>query len=236
MHGTLYLIPCTLGDTPVPQVLPAYNADIIGQINYFIVENLRSARRFLRATHKTLDIDKLTFFELNKRSAEQDLPQYIQPALNGENIGLISEAGCPAIADPGANLVALAHRHQIPVIPLVGPSSIILSLMASGFNGQNFAFNGYLPIKSNEQQKAIIALERKMYSQNQSQLFIETPYRNLNLFEQLLRFCNNKTRLCIASDLTLPDAFIAVKTIAQWKKEGELPHIHKRPTIFILGQ
>lgn len=236
MPGFLYLIPCTLGSSTIHEVLPVYNKQVILSIRHFVVENIRSARRFLKATDKAIDIDELSFGELNNHTASNQLRTLLQPALDGKCMGLISEAGCPAIADPGADLVALAHSLHIPVIPLVGPSSIVLALMVSGFNGQNFAFNGYLPIKSPDRKKKLSSLEQKLIRNHQTQLFIETPYRNLSLLEEILDTCNNNIKVCIAANLTLPDAFIAVKTVAQWKQQKELPPIHKKPAIFILGQ
>ena len=178
MQASLFLIPVTLGDTDHRRVLPEYNREIILQIKYFIVENIRTARRFLKKTEPSIVIDDLTFYELNKHTSPEDVAGYLVPLTKGEHVGVISEAGCPAVADPGADVVAIAQRKNYPVVPLVGPSSILMSVMASGFNGQSFAFHGYLPIDASERTNTIKKLEGRIYSENQTQLFIETPYRN----------------------------------------------------------
>ncbi|MDR0732764.1 MAG: SAM-dependent methyltransferase [Dysgonamonadaceae bacterium] len=226
----LYLIPVTLGDTEISKVLPPYNKEIIASIRYFIVENVRSARRFLKQTDPGIDLDGLTFYTLNKHTSPSELSAFLQPAEDGNAIGIISEAGCPAVADPGADIVSIAQKKNIPVTPLVGPSSILLALMASGFNGQRFAFHGYLPIDAGERVKTLKLLERRMYSENQTQLFIETPYRNGKLVEDILKTCRPETRLCIAADITLGSEFIKTKTVAEWKKQ--LPDLSKKPCIF----
>ena len=177
METALYLIPVTLGETEINQVLPSYNHDIIVNIKHFIVENIRSARRFLKKVEKSIDIDELTFYELNRHTDRKIIGEYLEPILKDKvSVGIISEAGCPAIADPGADVVAIAQSKKIRVVPLVGPSSIILSMMASGFNGQNFAFNGYLPVEVPQRIKALKKLENKVWNENQTQIFIETPY------------------------------------------------------------
>lgn len=232
MHPSLFLIPVTLGETEIDHVLPSYNREIISQISYFIVENIRSARRFLKKTDHTIDIDKLTFFELNKHTSSGNISGFLKPISEGYAVGVISEAGCPAIADPGADVVAIAQRKNIPVIPLVGPSSIVMSLMASGFNGQSFAFHGYLPIDSNERISKLKLLEQRVYAENQTQLFIETPYRNQKLVEDILKTCKPSTKLCIAADITCEGEFIKTKTVAEWKKQ--LPDLDKRPCIFLI--
>jgi len=239
MQPSLFLIPVTLGETEtkfgisqIDRVLPSYNREIISQISYFIVENIRSARRFLKKTDNAIDIDKLTFFELNKHTSSDSISGFLKPISEGYSVGVISEAGCPAIADPGADVVAIAQRKNIPVIPLVGPSSILMSLMASGFNGQSFAFHGYLPIDSNERISKLKLLEQRIYTENQTQLFIETPYRNQKLAEDILKTCKPSTKLCIAADITCEDEFIKTKTIAEWKKQ--LPDLDKRPCIFLI--
>nr|MCR4947719.1 SAM-dependent methyltransferase [Treponema sp.] len=178
MEAALYLIPVTLGETEISQVLPAYNHDIIVNIKHFIVENIRSARRFLKKTEKTIDIDTLAFYELNRHTDRKFIGEYLDPLKKGLPVGIISEAGCPAIADPGADVVAIAQQRGYKVVPLVGPSSIIMSVMGSGFNGQSFAFNGYLPVEVPQRIKALKKLEQKVQNENQTQLFIETPYRN----------------------------------------------------------
>ena len=232
MQPSLFLIPVTLGETAIDHVLPPHNREIISQISYFIVENIRSARRFLKKTDDTIDIDKLTFFELNKHTSSNSISDFLKPISEGYAVGVISEAGCPAIADPGADVVAIAQRKNIPVIPLVGPSSILMSLMASGFNGQSFAFHGYLPIDSNERISKLKLLEQRVYTENQTQLFIETPYRNQKLAEDILKTCKPSTKLCIAADITCEEEFIKTKTIAEWKKR--LPNLDKRPCIFLI--
>ena len=230
---SLYLIPVTLGETEINQVLPSYNHDIIVNIKHFIVENIRSARRFLKKVEKSIDIDELTFYELNRHTDRKIIGEYLEPLKKGQPVGIISEAGCPAIADPGADVVAIAQNHGYKVIPLVGPSSIILSVMASGFNGQSFAFNGYLPADVPGRVKALRKLENKVYNEDQTQLFIETPYRNAKMIETILSSLRPNTKLCIAAGITCEEEFIKTKTIAQWKKE-KIPEIGKVPCIFLL--
>lgn len=239
--AALYLIPVPLGSTN-ERVLPSYNAHIIVGIKHFIVENIRSARRFLSsvrspfATEQRVDTDSAHFFELNEHTAlsyEKISMEYLEPLKQGFPMGIISEAGCPAIADPGAVIVKEAQRLGLRVVPLVGPSSIVLSLMASGFNGQNFAFTGYVPIKNAERTKKIRTLEEKAYREDQTQICIEAPYRNLSLFEALLSVCKKDTLLCIAAGLTTQEEFICTKSIASWKK-SPVPHIQKVPAIFLL--
>jgi len=232
MQPSLFLIPVTLGETVIDHVLPPHNREIISQISYFVVENIRSARRFLKKTNDTIDIDKLTFFELNKHTSSNSISDFLKPISEGYAVGVISEAGCPAIADPGADVVAIAQRKNIPVVPLVGPSSILMSLMASGFNGQSFAFHGYLPIDSNERISKLKLLEQRVYAENQTQLFIETPYRNQKLAEDILKTCKPSTKLCIAADITCEEEYIKTKTISEWKKQ--LPDLDKRPCIFLI--
>ncbi|MGD9557782.1 MAG: SAM-dependent methyltransferase [Mangrovibacterium sp.] len=232
--ANLYLIPVPLGDTDLHHVIPCSQEEIIRRISFFVVEDIRTARRFLKKTDKDTDIDRLHFYELNEHTAAADLHSCLEPALSGHDLGLMSEAGCPGVADPGADLVKLAHEKGIRVIPLVGPSSILLAMMASGMNGQNFAFNGYLPVKKEEKLRRIQFLEKRIFQENQSQLFIEAPYRNLQLFDDLLANCSSATRLCIACDLTLDTEFIQTRSIGEWKKQK--PDIQKRPAIFILGK
>jgi 16S rRNA (cytidine1402-2'-O)-methyltransferase len=228
----LYLIPVTLGESPLERVLPARNTEIICAIHHFIVEDVRSARRFLKKVSKEIDIDTLTFYPLNKHTDSNVIAGYLQPLRAGEAIGVISEAGCPAIADPGADVVAIAQSEGLTVIPLVGPSSILLSLMASGFNGQSFAFHGYLPIEPDERIKKLKQLEQRIYSEHQTQLFIETPYRNNRLAEDILRNCRPQTKLCIAANLTCEGEYVRTHTVKQWM--GKLPDLSKIPTIFLL--
>ena len=232
MESALYLIPVTLGDTPVSKVLPAYNHDVIMGIRHFIVENVRSARRFLKKVDQEIDIDALTFYELNKHTSPEAIGSYLKPLQEGYPMGVISEAGCPAVADPGADVVAIAQRKKLKVVPLVGPSSIILSVMASGFNGQSFAFHGYLPIDGGERAKTLKQLESRAYAEHQTQLFIETPYRNLKMFDDIIRSCRPQTRLCIAANLTCDDEYAVTRTIAEWK--GQRPPIDKIPCIFLI--
>lgn len=232
MQPALYLIPVTLGETSHEQVLPAYNREVILPLRHFIVENIRTARRFLKKTDPAIVIDDLTFYELNKHTTPEEVTGYLAPLAKGESVGVISEAGCPAIADPGADVVAMAQRQGYRVVPLVGPSSILMALMASGFNGQSFAFHGYLPIDGNERTQMIKKLEGRVYGENQTQLFIETPYRNNKLAEELLRTCRPGSRLCIASNITCEDESIRTRTIKEW--QGKLPDMNKKPTIFLL--
>jgi 16S rRNA (cytidine1402-2'-O)-methyltransferase len=234
MFGTLYLIPTTLGEENPTRVLPSFNDSIINMLQYFIVEDIRTARRFLKKVNRDIDIDVLTFATLNEQTRASEYADLLVPLLEGKDVGVISEAGCPAIADPGADVVRLAQEKRIKVVPLVGPSSILLSLMASGFNGQNFAFVGYLPIEPHERSKALKALEKKVYADNQTQLFIETPYRNGKLLEEIIRNCAPQTKLCIAVDITLETEQIQTKLLSEWKRK--LPDIQKRPAIFLLGK
>ncbi len=234
-NGTLYLIPVTLGDTSIEQVLPSYNHDIIVGIKHFIVENIRSARRFLKKVEKSIDIDELTFYELNRHTDRNFIAKYLEPIKQGKNVGIISEAGCPAIADPGADVVSIAQQREIKVVPLVGPSSIIMSVMASGFNGQSFAFNGYLPVEVPQRIKSLKKLENKVWNEDQTQLFIETPYRNAKMFETIIKNLKPNTKLCIAAGITCQEEYIKTQTIAQWKKE-KLPDLAKIPAIFVIGK
>ena len=232
MQASLFLIPVTLGDTELRRVLPEFNRDVILGIRHFIVENVRTARRFLKKVEPSIVIDDLTFYELNKHTSPAQVAGYLQPLAAGESVGVISEAGCPAVADPGADVVALAQRKGYPVVPLVGPSSILLSVMASGFNGQSFAFHGYLPIDAGERVAAIKRLEGRIYTENQTQLFIETPYRNRKLAEELIKLCRPSTKLCIASNLTCADEFVRTCPVKEWA--GKLPDMDKKPTIFLI--
>ena len=232
MEPALYLIPVTLGDTAIDKVLPGYNSEVIASIRHFIVEDVRSARRFLRKVHPQFDIDGSQFYELNKHTAPDAVAGYLKPLLAGNPVGVISEAGCPAVADPGADVVSIAQRKGLKVVPLVGPSSIILSVMASGFNGQSFAFNGYLPVKTDERIKALRKFEQRIYNEEQTQLFIETPYRNGKMIEDILTHCRPQTKLCIAANLTCDDEFAQTRTVKEWK--GRVPDLSKIPCIFLL--
>lgn len=232
METALYLIPVTLGETPLDKVLPAYNREVILSIRHFIVEEVRTARRFLKKVEPSIDIDSLTFYPLNKHTASTDIAGYLSPLADGEPMGVISEAGCPAVADPGADVVAIAQRKGLKVVPLVGPSSILLSVMGAGFNGQSFAFHGYLPIEQAERVRTLKLLEQRAYAEHQTQLFIETPYRNRRLLDEILRTCRPQTRLCIAANLTCEDEYIRTRTVKEWR--GNLPELEKKPCIFLL--
>ena len=230
--SALYLIPVTLGDVEHRRVLPEYNRDVILSIRHFIVENVRTARRFLKKTEPSIVIDDLVFYELNKHTSPEEVTGYLAPLAKGESVGVISEAGCPAVADPGADVVAIAQRKKLKVVPLVGPSSIILSVMASGFNGQSFAFHGYLPIEPDERTKKLKTLEQRAYSESQTQLFIETPYRNHKMIEDILQNCRPQTKLCIAANITCEGEYIQTRTVKDWK--GHVPELSKIPCIFLL--
>ena len=230
--GSLYLIPVTLGDTAIDKVLPQNNRAVIDSIKHFIVEDIRSARRFLKKSNPEIVIDDLTFYTLNEHTKGEDIGSYLNAIKEGMNVGVISEADCPAIADPGADVVAIAQARGIKVVPLVGPSSILMSLMASGFNGQKFTFNGYLPIEPNERAKAIKGLEQRAYSEDTTQIFIEAPYRNAKLIADLVKYCRPQTKLCIASAITCDEEFIVTKPIKEWSKS--LPEVGKIPAIYLI--
>ncbi len=234
MDPALFLIPVTLGDTPHEQVLPAYNREIVSQIRHFIVEEVRTARRFLRRMDPAFDIDGSTFYPMGKHADENKYASYLRPLEQGLPVGVISEAGCPAVADPGADVVAIAQHRGFRVVPLVGPSSMIMAVMSSGLSGQSFAFNGYLPIDPAERQKRLKQLESRAIAEHQTQLFIETPYRNQKLFEAILSVCRPQTRLCIAAGITTPDEWIHTNTIAEWKRLS-LPDLSHIPAIFLIG-
>jgi 16S rRNA (cytidine1402-2'-O)-methyltransferase len=230
------MIPCPISDsTAVYDVVPEANRNIIDSLDYFIVENIRSARRFLSKAGISRKIDDLEFVELNEHTKEGiAIEAMVKPLLAGRSAGVISEAGVPGVADPGAMVAEACHRKGIRVVPLVGPSSILLAMMASGLNGQSFAFNGYLPVKPPERAKAIKMFERRAQVERQSQIFIEAPYRNVKLVEQMLTTLSPSTRLTIACDITSPDEIIVTRTVEQWRKTA-LPDMAKRPTIFIIG-
>lgn len=228
----LYLIPVLLGDTTVDRVIPPYNVHVVSQLKFFIVENTRSARRFLKRCDPQIDIDVLTFFELNKHTDPKEIANYLLPIQKGESMGVISEAGCPAVADPGADVVAIAQKKGYKVVPLVGPSSLLMAVMASGFNGQSFAFHGYLPIDAGERVAKLRQYEERSYHEDQTQLFIETPYRNQKLAEDILQHCRPRTQLCIAMNISCEDEYIVTRNIGAWK--GKLPDMHKKPTVFLL--
>ena len=230
--GNLYLVPTRLGDNPPLEVLPLSIKKVVENTSHFIVENEKSARRFIKRISPKKPQASLVIFSLNKFTDPSEIPSFLDPCLNGKPVGLLSEAGCPGIADPGSMVVQLAHDMNIRVVPLVGPSSIILAMMSSGMNGQNFAFNGYLPIDKKERRKRLKQLERLSSETGQSQIFIETPYRNNQLLSDIFQVLQSGTRLCIACDITLPDEFIKAKTVGDWHKE--VPDLNKRPAIFIL--
>lgn len=232
MKAALYLIPVTLGETTIERVIPSYNKEIIISIKHFIVENIRSARRFLKQVDSAIEIDDLKFYELNKHTNLDEIGNYLYPLSQSESVGIISEAGCPAIADPGSDVVAIAQKKNYPVVPLIGPSSILLSLMGSGFNGQSFAFHGYLPIDAKDRKQKIEQMETRIFKEEQTQLFIETPYRNDKLVEDLMKHCNQNVKLCIAMNITCEDEYIKTMPIANWKKH--LPDMNKKPCIFLL--
>lgn len=231
-NGRLFLIPNTLGDTELNKILPTYNNSIISSLKFFIVEDIRTTRRFLKKVNAKIDIDQINFFVLNEHTDLYEISSFLEPLMKGFDMGIISEAGCPAIADPGADIIALAQKQDIKVIPLIGPSSILLSLMASGFNGQSFAFLGYLPVKQEERINALKKIENRIYSENQTQIFIETPYRNMKMLEDILSICKTTTKLCIAFNLTLDTECIKTKTISEWKSQK--PDLNKKPCIFLL--
>jgi len=230
--GTLYLLPCTLGETPPLEVLPLSVKKAVESIDYYIVEHEKQARRFIKSIVPKKSQPDLHIETINKFTDEMEIPQLLQPCLDGNDVAVVSDAGCPGIADPGASIVKQAHLKGIKVVPLVGPSSLLLGMMASGLNGQNFAFNGYLPIDKQDRKKEIKRLERLSEQQNQAQLFIETPYRNNQMLESLTNNLHPSTQVCIACDLTLPTEFIRTQDASSWKKTKV--DLNKRPTLFII--
>lgn len=230
--GKLYLIPTTMGDCNPMDVLPQTIKRCVDLIDYYVVENDKTARKSIKLVSPEKKQSELKLFVLNKYTEPKDHQDFIKPLLEGKNMGLMSEAGCPGVADPGAVIVKLAHEKGIQVIPLVGPSSILLAMMASGMNGQSFTFNGYLPIDKGEKKTVLKALEKLSLDKNQSQIFIETPYRNNKMLEDILQAINPETYLCIATDITLPTEYIKTKKAAAWKKETI--DLKNRPTIFII--
>ena len=231
MAGKVYLIPTTMGDSGIDKVIPKDVIEIVKPLRFFIVEDLRTARRYLRKLDRTFDIDGSVFFEINKRTKQIELHKFFQAHKNKE-IGVISEAGCPGIADPGADVVKLAHSNNVQVVPLVGPSSILMALISSGMNGQNFAFVGYIPINKTDRINRIKELENRSFREHQTQIFIETPFRNTHLFNDIIKNCNPNTKLCIATDISLETEFIKTKTIENWRKTKI--DIAKRPTVFLI--
>ena len=235
LKGKLYLIPTTLGENNPDDVLPQTVKRAIDFIGKYIVENEKTARKFIKAIHPEKVQADLKISLLNKRTEATEHKAMLSPCLNGENIGLMSEAGCPGVADPGAVIVKLAHENGIQVVPLVGPSSILLAMMASGMNGQSFAFNGYLPIDREQKKKQILFLENQVQKSGYSQIFMETPYRNNQLLEDLIKFLNPNTKLCIAANINHPtEEFIKTLKISDWKNKK--PELHKIPAVFVLGR
>lgn len=230
--GTLYLIPSLLGESPADAVFPPDNKKIIRSINYFIVEEIRTARRFLKKISPEIDIDSLTFTLYNEHSNAGDASSFLLPLMSGEDAGIISEAGTPCVADPGSLVVQLAHQSGIRVVPLVGPSSLLLALMASGFNGQKFVFLGYLPIEKPARAKRLKEIEQDSIKKDQTQIFIETPYRNLQLLQAITETCHESTLLCLATSLTTSEEKVITLPIKEWKKKN--PDINKKPTVFLL--
>lgn len=233
----MYLIPSQLSDGPLDRVLPAHNVEVVCGIRHFVVESLRSARRFLKKCDRNIDIDSLTFHELNEHTDLKDttaLEAMLAPIAAGEPVGVISDAGCPAVADPGADVVAIAQRKGYKVFPLVGPSSILMSLMASGFNGQRFAFEGYLPVDAQARQARLKEMSRRIERERQTQIFIEAPYRNNQLIADLVRHLPASIRLCVATDITGEGQSIITRSIAEWRQASY--DYHKVPTIFLLYQ
>ncbi len=231
MTGNIYLIPVTLGGEDFLKVIPEKVIDLTRLIRHFIVEDTRSARRFLRLIDKNFPVDDSVFLELNEHTGDTEISGYLDAALKGSDMGIMSEAGLPGIADPGARIIALAHRKNIKVIPLSGPSSIILALISSGFNGQQFTFNGYLPVKQAERSSRIRELERRAH-EGYAQIFIETPYRNQKMLESLISTCSHDTMLCIAADLTLPSESVRSKKISEWEKD--IPQINGKLVVYVL--
>jgi 16S rRNA (cytidine1402-2'-O)-methyltransferase len=234
-YGKIYMLPCPISEGNPYDVLPEANRAVMGGLDYFIVENVRTARRFLSAAKIGRPIEELEFAECNEHTTALEIEPLLRPILEGRSAGIISEAGLPGVADPGADVVALAQKKGIEVIPLVGPSSILMALMASGQNGQSFAFNGYLPIKPAERAKALRNFERRAQVEGQSQIFIEAPYRNEKLLGDMLATLSGTTRVTVAVDVTSPTQIIRTLSVEQWRKTP-LPDMHKRPTIFIIGR
>jgi 16S rRNA (cytidine1402-2'-O)-methyltransferase len=232
MAAKLYLIPVPLGETPHGKVLPSYNKEVILSLKYFIVENVRTARRFLKKTEPSIVIDELHFTELNEHTGKEAVSEMLKPLKEGFSVGVMSEAGCPAIADPGTDIVALAQSKGFRVVPLVGPSSILMALMGSGFNGQSFSFHGYLPVEKVKRIERIKFYESRTYAENETQVFIETPYRNNQLLEDFIKTCKPSTKLCIASEITCDEEFIRTLPVKEWTKIK--PDLNRKPAIFLI--
>lgn len=232
--GTLYLVPNTLGHTPFNNTIPEHVLEIVRSLQILIVENIQTARKYLQWIGNTVPEYEIIFYELNRHTQSEDIIDYLNPLKDGQDVGIISEAGCPGVADPGSIVVKMAHNQGFRVVPLVGPNSILLALMASGFNGQSFTFWGYLPISKQDRKKKIKELENISTYQNQTQIFMEAPHRNQELLADLLQHCDENTYLCTATDITLPTESIISASVAKWKKMSALPDLEKRPTIFLL--
>lgn len=233
MPGALYLIPNSLGNSIPEAFLPKEVISLIPTLKFLIVENIRNARRYLKSIDKTIDIDSITFYELNKHTKDSEIHTFLDPLTQGKNCGILSEAGVPGVADPGAVVVRQAHQKGIRVIPLTGPSSILLALMASGQNGQSFRFLGYLPVKGNERSKELRNIESQAIRENEAQIFIETPYRNNQMFQDIVSSCHPSTLLTIAVDLTTSTESVITRTVVEWKKKK--PELNKRPAVYIIG-
>ena len=234
--GRLILFPVPIGAEDIASSLPAANSELLATCHTFIVEELRTARRFLKKAGYPYAIDNTAFFELNEHTSHEEIGNYLDAIDKGENIGLLSEAGLPCVADPGAMITKVAQRRGIEVVPLVGPSSLMLALMASGFNGQSFAFNGYLPVDKSRRASAIKHLEERLHREHQTQIFIEAPYRNNQMLEALSNVLQPNTMICVACDLTLPTQYIRSLTARQWQKDREKVNLHKRNTVFLIGE
>ena len=233
MKPTLYLIPTPIADSPPETVLPSEVNRIIKDLKYLVVESPKTALKFLRRTGLNLNFEQIVFLTLDEHTRPDEMTGLLTPLLEGNNMGLMSEAGMPALADPGAELIAMAHNAKFRVKPLTGPSSITMALIASGLDGQNFAFNGYLPVKKEVRIRTLRRLEEKLYREKQTQIFMETPYRNMSLFNDIISYCRSVTRLCMAVDITGNDEFIITKSVGEWK--NNIPDVHKKPAVFIIG-
>jgi 16S rRNA (cytidine1402-2'-O)-methyltransferase len=234
MAGVLYLVPNTLGNPVISKTIPAGIPELTREIKVFIVENIRNARRYLKSLDRSIDIDNLLFHELNEHTTSEEIPGFLNEVMEGADAAILSEAGLPGVADPGALVVAVAHQKGIRVVPLTGPSSIFLALMASGLNGQAFTFHGYLPVKHPDRVKKIREIEQVSKRSKETQIFIEAPYRNDGLISDIIDTCDGSTLLCIAADITMDSEFIRTKSIGEWKRETR-PSFHKKPAIFLLG-
>ncbi|MGV3540535.1 MAG: SAM-dependent methyltransferase [Rufibacter sp.] len=230
--GTLFLIPTVLAEDTAAAVISPQVAEVTAQLKYFMVENARTARRYIKSIAPAQVIEELHITVIDKNSSDAELTAALKPLLAGQDGGVISEAGCPGVADPGAELARLAHQHGVKVVPLVGPSAILMGLMASGFNGQSFAFHGYLPIEKRDRIQALRVLEKEMVQKDQTQIFMETPYRNRQMIDDLLQNLSKDTKLCIAANITGPNEFIKTLKVADWK--GKVPDLHKQPAVFLI--